>query len=126
MSYQSPIIRPRSGAMTGVQLIRWIARLWSLASLAFIVLVALGTGGNIATLPLGMLFFPVGVSAGFVIAWWREGIGGMTTVLSLAGFYLWHIAVAGWPPRGPFFVLLAAPGFLFLLCWLLSQVRRSE
>ena len=59
--------------------------------------------------------------AGFLVAWRREGIGGAISVLSLLGFYLWHIAVAGRLPHGPFFLLLAAPGALFIVTWLLSQ-----
>jgi hypothetical protein len=59
-------------------------------------------------------FFPVGVALGFVIAWRREALGGAITVASITCFYLCLLAVRGRLPGGPYFILLAAPGFLFL------------
>lgn len=105
--------------------IRWIARIWSIASLAFIAAFAIGEGGAssfpTAIEAIGLLLFPIGVAAGMVLAWRWEGIGGAITTLSLVAFYLWLTIVGGRLPRGPYFLLVAAPGFLFLFCWLVDR-----
>src|SRR5262245_51461144 len=107
--------------------LRWIARIWSLASLAFIAAFAFG-GQEVSNFPTAMEIvalasFPVGVVAGMLAAWRYEAIGGAITLISLAAFYLWMDLVGGRWPRGPYFVLLAAPGFLFLAAWLLERTR---
>jgi hypothetical protein len=99
-------------------LIRWIARLWSVASILIILLLCVGEGIHY-TGPmqwLGFLFYPVGVSIGMILAWRRECLGGGITVACLVVFYMIHFATAGVLPRGWGWLVLAAPGFLFLLC----------
>jgi len=107
--------------------LRWVARVWSLASLAVIAAFAFGEGGTGPTVSelVALTLFPVGVLIGLAVAWWREGIGGIIALGSLAGFYGWVTARAGHPPGGPYFLLLAAPGFLFLAVWLLEQARSA-
>jgi hypothetical protein len=75
---------------------------------------------------VGLFFFPLGVIAGMIIAWWKEGLGAAITVGSLLGLYLvygyfmrYHIA--GWV-----FIVFASPGFLFLLHWLLSGAEKKH
>ena len=70
---------------------------------------------------LGVLFFPVGISVGMILAWWREGLGGSITVGSLLAFYVVHLTTAGTFPKGWAWLAFAAPGFLFLLS---SHLRR--
>jgi hypothetical protein len=60
---------------------------------------------------VAFLLFPVGVIAGFVVAWRWELIGGLVTVGSLALFYLVQFATGG-QSGGPYFLLFAIPGFL--------------
>jgi hypothetical protein len=104
-----------------------MARLLSLVSVAFIVLIALGTGGAPVTSEIiGLAFFPVGIVIGFGVAWWREGIGGIISVLSLIGFYVWPFAVRGQLPHGPYFFLFTAPSALFLLSWFLTQAHERK
>jgi hypothetical protein len=69
---------------------------------------------------VGIGFFPIGVSLGLLLGWWREAPGGIITLASLSGFYLWHFCVAGRFAAGPWFVLLAAPGVLYLAAASLS------
>jgi hypothetical protein len=110
-----------------IQTLCWAARIWSAASLAFIVLLALGSGGvPTATQAVGFVFFPIGMAVGFVIAWRHEGIGGAIAILSMAAFYLWHFILTGRPPHSPYFLLLAVPGALFVLTWLLRQLQRTK
>ncbi|MCX7707511.1 MAG: hypothetical protein N2204_05850 [Anaerolineae bacterium] len=109
-----------------VHIVRWVARLWSVISL--VVLLAFGIGeaaGDIARLALrdalGFLFFPIGVIIGLALAWRREQAGGLLTVGCLAGFYVQNTILRDRWPAGPWFLLLAAPGFLFLLAWALDR-----
>jgi hypothetical protein len=75
---------------------------------------------------IGLLFFPIGVIVGMVIAWWKEGVGATVTLASLLGFYLvygylFRYHIAGWA-----FIMFASPGFLFLLHWLLYCPEASK
>ncbi len=75
---------------------------------------------------LGLGLFPIGVLLGLAVAWWHEGIGGALTLFSLAGFYIWNRLDSGRWPGGPFFLLVAAPGLLFLIYWLLNRAQRPS
>jgi hypothetical protein len=73
---------------------------------------------------LGVLLFPVGISIGMILAWWKEGLGGSITVGSLLAFYVVHLTTAGTFPKGWAWLAFAAPGFLFLLSSHLSRRPR--
>ncbi len=113
--------------------IRWVARVWSIVSLGFTLLMV---GGELAspTAPfptaardlLAMALFPLGACAGLVVAWWREGLGGAVTVGSLLAFYIILWAFDGRFPRGPHFALVAAPGVLFLLLWSIARTKSRD
>jgi len=111
------------GRLTGLT-IRWIARVWSIATILLVVGFLVGepfdpTGSQW----LGLLLFPLGVCAGMVVAWWRERLGGCITIASLGAFYGLHHLTAGTFPAGWAYFAFAAPGFLFLLSW--AVWRRS-
>jgi len=72
-----------------------------------------------------MFFFPFGVCVGMIVAWRWEGLGEGITVGSLLAFYVALRVINGRFPRGPWFALIAAPGILFLICWLLSRGTRK-
>lgn len=102
--------------------VRWTARLWSVVSIAVILALVVGEGIN-PTRPaesLGLVFYPLGICVGMVVAWWKEGLGGSITVGSLLVFYVIYVATTGRFPGGWGWLTLAAPGFLFLLAWRLS------
>lgn len=107
----------------------WLARIWSLASLGFVILFLLGDGlsgqGGKPTLTewIGLALWPGAVGLGLVIAWFRAGLGGAIATASLIAFYFWGLLERGRFPKGPYFVLVAAPGILFLLSSLLSRLR---
>lgn len=107
------------------QAVRWAARIWAVASIGLIVAFLVGEGFHPSRIQarewLGLVFFPVGICVGMILAWWREGLGGGLTVGSLVVFYLIHPTTAGTFPRGWAFLVFAAPGFLFLLSWLRSR-----
>ena len=100
--------------------VRWIGRIWSIGSIGLVFAFIVGEGIDINEFKpaewLGFLFFPVGVCVGMIVAWWKERWGGSITVGSLAIFYLIHLTTAGAFPSGWAWLVVAAPGFLFL--WL--------
>jgi hypothetical protein len=105
------------------QIIRWTARIWSIASLGLILLFVIGEGINPTMTRewVGLIFFPLGISIGMILAWWREALGGIITVGSLLIFYVIHFATAGGFPKGWAWLVFAAPGFLFLIASWLSR-----
>lgn len=110
-----------------VNKLRIFARIWSLLSIAFVLTMFMGAalsgegGSPTAVEWLGLAFFPGGVLIGLVLGWWREGPGGAVAALSLLAFYAWEYANSGSLAGGPYFFLVATPGFLFLLCWWLTH-----
>jgi hypothetical protein len=110
--------------------IELLARVGSIASITLLILLFAGEGlhpSDISTREwAGLVFFPIGVTVGMVIAWWKEGLGSAVTLGSLLAFYL----VYGYFPRnhigGWAFIVFASPGFLFLLHWLLRNTREKH
>jgi hypothetical protein len=106
--------------------LRWTARVWSVLSVAFILMfvVGEGIGGGGSRLGLktwvGLALFPIGVCAGLAVSWFREAWGGVLAIGCLIAFYAWEWLLCGVWPRGPFFFLVAAPGLLFLTASFLS------
>jgi hypothetical protein len=108
-------------------ILRWAARLGSLATLAFIA--AFVFGGREPGVPsvnemVALLCFPVGVVVGLLLAWRFELIGGVISLVSLALFYGWMYALSGRVPDGPYFALLSSPAVGFLLAALLTKSRQ--
>jgi hypothetical protein len=119
------------GRMAGVA--RWSGRILSLASLGMLSLFVVGEPPwpwRLTPFEGAMvLCFPVTLAAGLVLAWWREGLGGLVAVLGVLGFYLVHLAGTGEVPRGPWFLVFASPSALFLASWAMrgglgSGIRR--
>jgi hypothetical protein len=75
---------------------------------------------------IGLLFFPVGVIVGMIIAWWKEGLGATVTLGSLLGFYLVYGYLFRYHIGGCWFLLFASPGFLFLLHWLFYRTEERH
>lgn len=69
------------------------------------------------------LFFPIGVCVGMIVGWFREGLGGAITAVSLALFYAAHYAQWGCPPGGWAFLLFSSGGLMFLPSWLYTRIR---
>lgn len=111
------------------QVVRWTARVWTIASVALVLAFMVGEGFNPSVLKpnewLLTLFFPIGICVGMILAWWKDGLGGIVTVGCLLAFYVIHFAIAHTLPHGWAFLAFAAPGFLFLLTWFLSQKTRT-
>lgn len=106
----------------------WTARILgacSLGMLSLFVFAHLGEGRGAPTVSesLGLMLFPGCILIGLAVSFFRPLHGSALTLGGLVGFYAWHLVEAGNFPSGPYFLLFAAPGILFLLSGLLSQKR---
>lgn len=110
--------------MRPAELVRWTARVWGVASALLLLAFAFGGREHLrftAGEAIAFLLFPVGVVAGFAIAWRRELAGGLVTVGSLALFHLYEFVGSGRWWLGPYFLLFAAPGFLHVAAALMGR-----
>lgn len=108
--------------------LRVTAKIWSILIIAFLLFMLVGEvvfphegeGFLNITEIIAMVFFPFGVVVGMGISWKWERIGGIITIISLIVFCLLILI----PRRAfggiPVFLLLAGPGFLFLISSFLS------
>jgi hypothetical protein len=112
-----------------MKVLRWIARVWSIVSiiallLPFIVEGFYWLGATSSREVIGHLCF-LAVLVGLIVAWRREGLGGGLVLAGTGVFYLtWWLS--GKTVRGPFLLILAAPGFLFVLHWLLDRAAGEQ
>jgi hypothetical protein len=113
----------------GVQLhappIRRLARITSLICMAFLALMVLGEILSPHAPPptsvrdlVGLALMPGGLIVGLLLAWRRELLGGVVSLLSLIAFYAWLGWQAGSLPRGWIIPLLGLPSLLFIICGL--------
>jgi hypothetical protein len=123
----------KSSTNSTATVVQWTARLLSLVSLGFVLMLAIGEGASplhagprdwARDWALGICF-PFSVCGGMILAWWRPAWGGALTVAGLLGFYAVHFAISNALPRGPWFVIFASPGFFFLLSAWLKCHRRE-
>jgi hypothetical protein len=108
--------------------LRWTARGLSILAVGVVLLFAFGEGLNLSRFTARELavfaFFPFGVCLGMVVAWRWEGLGGGITVASVAAFYLVDYLFSSRFPQGLAFMVLASPGFLFLICSLRMRGKK--
>ena len=109
---------PTNAANLAAAIVRWTARIGSLASIVVILLFVFGEGLDLRHLTARDLalfcFFPGMVALGSLLGWRWEAFGGIVVAVGLAGFYLLHRFLAGGWPRGWAFAVFALPGLLFL------------
>lgn len=98
-------------------LIRWTARLLSLASTFLLVQFAFSGGERppSAIEWTALAFFPIGVVVGFAVAWRKERMGALISLASLGAFYVVMYLRSGTVALGPYFALFTLPAALFLL-----------
>jgi hypothetical protein len=120
----------RSDLRVPLAIIELLARAGSIASITLLILIFWGEAFRpseiSATEWVGLVFFPLGVVIGLVIAWWKEGVGSAVTVGSLVSFYIVYGYLLRNHIGGLWFIAFASPGFLFLAHWLLSDVKRRH
>jgi len=118
---------PTSSDNTFQLVVRWTARLSSVLIIGVFLLMFLGEGFEPAKVKpiewVMLLFGPFGLILGMIIGWWKEGLGGAITILC----FLAALSVGGYSGSGAaYFLVCAAPGFLFLLSWFLSRSAQSK
>lgn len=108
-------------------LLRWTGRVLSIISVGILLLFLIGEG-DFSQPPrltlgewLGVLFFPVGIVAGMIVAWRRERWGAIIALGSLAAFYALQRIIFGDFPGGPYFLLFTLPALLMGLAGWLNQ-----
>lgn len=113
--------------MSLAQLLKWSARISSIIVLALLIQFAF-SGGKAPTTNeiISLAFFPVGMCIGLIIAWWREGLGGLISIASLAAFYAWMFIASGNVQLGPYFLLFTFPAFLFVASWVSSRTAKKS
>jgi predicted anti-sigma-YlaC factor YlaD len=106
--------------------IRWFAR--ATGSFFAISYVYLGITTGPTSPSLSEIAVVLSLVLGVLIAWWREGMGGLILVLaSLVSFLIMGFMVAVENPgqRSTLLLLFVVPyllpGILFLICWLRSR-----
>jgi len=102
--------------------VRWTARISSIPVIVVFLLMFFGEGFDptkVKSIEWVMLLFgPFGFMLGMILGWWKEGLGGVITIVSFFGAML----VGDYSGSGAaYMAVCAAPGFLFLLAWLLSN-----
>jgi len=111
-------------------IIELVARVGSIASITLLILLFAGDSFHPSEISrnewAGLLFFPIGITIGMIVAWWKEGLGSAVTLLSLLAFYLVYGYLLRNHIGGWFFLAFASPGFLFLLHWLLSAAGEKH
>ena len=110
--------------------IELLARVGSIASITLLVFLFAGEGFHPSEISrnewAGLLFFPIGIMIGMIVAWWKEGLGSAVTLLSLLAFYLVYGYLLSNHVRGWVFIAFASPGFLFLLHSLFSATGEKR
>jgi hypothetical protein len=109
--------------------IGWVARVLSVLGVGIILVFMIGEGFNPAHMSPHerwlVLGFPIGVCVGMVVGWFREGLGGLITALSLAFFSVVHYAQRGSFPGGWWFLIFSSGGLLYLPSWLYTRLRKA-
>lgn len=104
-----------------VIIIRWVARVISVILILFILGFAIQQKLNPFTMGSHELILTISFAVmwlGFVIAWFREGLGGFLIIAGILSFYLFSFIFSGFLPQGLPLVILLTPGVLFLIVWL--------
>lgn len=95
------------------------ARLLSVVSILLLVMFVIGEGFDLEKITnrdiTGLIFFPIGVAAGFIVAWKWETAGGLISLISLFCFYLvFGFLLSDRIPRGFSFLIFTTPALIFL------------
>ena len=102
--------------------LRWAGRITSLIILGFFaVALTEPSGPPTANQIVALVFFPGLLAVGFVLAWWREGLGAAIASLGIVGFYAWSLVSGGHLARGPWFLACWSPALLFAAAWYLER-----
>lgn len=111
------MVRQDKNYMTAERLVavlRWVARIWSIASVGLLCAFLFGEG--LPPLTVKAMLFPFGVMLGLILAWCFERIGGLLAVVCMLLFYMLEYLGNDRFPKGYAFMLISAPSVIFLCC----------
>ncbi|MBU8922568.1 MAG: hypothetical protein KOO63_12190 [Bacteroidales bacterium] len=113
-----------------VKILRWIARLWSIGSIVFIISTFVRKGLSFSSWSgiewIMFIFFPVGVIGGLIHGWRKEALGGSVAVFSILAYYLVHFINVGVVPPGAQYILAAFPGLIYMGLWLFTHSEKTS
>ncbi len=107
-----------------ITILRWVARIWSIASVGLLCAFLFGEGPP--PLTVTAMLFPFGVMLGLILAWWFERMGGIIVVVSMVSFYAMEYFSDGIFPKGYAFILISAPSALFLCSGFLRARQKND
>lgn len=129
------MVSPENKDQKTTEILRWIARVWSLVILFFFLLILIGeiisshTEEAMTLSDVGMLFlFPFATCVGLVLAWRWELLGGVISLTSIILFTAIMSIAGRFNTPSRFLILLAfiaVPGVLFIIIWSVSKRNRT-
>ena len=113
------MLEPREYEDNNLFMMRWTARIFAIACLAVLFLFIFRESSDWSKVSadeiVGLLFFPVGLIIGLILAWRKELLGGAIALGSVMFFYLvYGLLLNGSLRQGWWFIVFAIPGALFL------------
>lgn len=113
------MFEPRKNEDNNLFMLRMTARIFAIACLAVLFLFIFGESSDWSKVSgdeiVGLLFFPVGLIIGLILAWRKELLGGAIAVGSVTAFYfVYGLLLNGTLEQGWWFIFFAIPGALFL------------
>jgi hypothetical protein len=119
----------------GVRILRWIARIWSLAVLVVALLIVI-LPDRYAVYPVPLTdwvllsFYWIAI-LGLLIAWRWEALGGTLAITAVLGRSVAFYIIRGvWPfdlsSLSILTVVFVLPGILYLVCWRMSRHHKSD
>ena len=119
------MFEPREHETSLLHALRLVARAASVVCIAIILLFLFGEGFNFGSVTAkqwaGFMFFPVMTFVGLVLAWQEEAVGGIISIIGIAGIYLvYGLLLNGTLRLGWAFLPFLVPGILFVLYKALS------
>ncbi len=117
-----------------VSVVRWIARISAGVMAAMILLIFVGEALadgfepllHLTVRELGMMIAFFAVWLGLLLGWKWELYGGLLTICGVATFYLLDYLFSGTLPRGPYFLIFAAPSLLLTYCGWQTMKRTKD
>jgi hypothetical protein len=97
----------------------WVAALLGTAIVLLFVIFAIGERPPAALLGSPQTWALLLMLTGFILVWWHDLAGGVTSLFGIAAFYLLNYLAVDRFPGGPVFPLCFLPGLLAIVAWLM-------
>ena len=105
-----------------LRILRWTARITAALAAGLILIIFIGEGLSdgidqflhLAKRETLMMVAFIIFWLGLIVGWKWELAGGIMSIGGLVAFYLIDYLFSGTLPGGPFFLIFAVPGFIFL------------